>query len=140
MLGLRQIPSHLVPHQLLSVQDETYLNSGTQASGSGVEGASLASQVLSAGCAPRLVYCLQCRRWKLDESLVVSPSLVSTSRAFPPCCSGERLGSALFVPCSGSSDVSREASVMSFLQQPVHLGTWTAVSSSLADGKKMLSG
>lgn len=29
---------------------------------------------------------------------------------------------------------------MSFLQQPVHLGTWTAVSSSLADGKKMLSG
>lgn len=43
-----------MPHQLLSVQDETYLNSGTQASGSGVEGASLASQVLSAGCAPRL--------------------------------------------------------------------------------------
>lgn len=54
------------------------------------------------------VYCLQCRCWKLDESLVVSPSLVSTSRVFPPCCSGERLGSSLFVPCSGSSDVSRE--------------------------------
>ncbi|XP_015727750.1 uncharacterized protein LOC107318454 [Coturnix japonica] len=126
-----KIPSHLVPHQLLLVQDETYLNSATQASGSGVEGASLASQVLSAGCTPRL----DVGNWT-NLSWYLPVWSAQTERFL-----SRALEKDLDHPCL-SHAVAHRMFLEKLLRcpsfnKPCTGGTWTG---SFADGKKMLSG